>query len=73
MRATMSGHYWMGNSEGSECGEGFYSHAVKVGHTPACISFEKYVGRARLLCGLKWSKLPHDYVSVRGSLGKAKP
>lgn len=45
----MSGHYWMGNSHGGECGERFYVHAVKVGHTPACISFEKYAGRPAAL------------------------
>jgi HNH endonuclease len=45
MRSNMSGHYWMGNSTGSVCGERFYCHAVKVGHTPACLSFEKYAER----------------------------
>lgn len=39
----------MGNSVGSECGEGYYSLAVKVGHTPACISFENYAGRPAAL------------------------
>lgn len=45
----MNGGYWMGNSEGSTTGEGFYNLAVKVGHTPACISFERYAGRPAAL------------------------
>jgi hypothetical protein len=49
MRRTMSGHYWMGNSEGDVCGERFYSMAVKFGHTPACISFEQYAERPAAL------------------------
>lgn len=49
MWRTMNGHYWMGNSEGSVCGEHFYRIAVEHGHTPACISFEKYAGRPAAL------------------------
>jgi len=45
MRADMNGHYWMGNSIGSVCGERFYIYAVNVDHTPACLSFEKYANR----------------------------
>lgn len=45
MFREMSGGYWMGNSSGDQTGEAFYSHAVKVGHTAACISFEKFAGR----------------------------
>lgn len=49
MRAEMAGHYWMGNSCGSVCGEMFYGASVKAGHTPACISFEQYAGRPAAL------------------------
>jgi hypothetical protein len=42
---SMNGGYWMGNSEGSECGESLYSFAVRQGHIPACISFEKWKNR----------------------------
>lgn len=45
LRADMNGHYWMGNSVGSVCGESFYIHAVGTRHTPACISFEQYAER----------------------------
>jgi hypothetical protein len=43
------GGYWMGNSDGGVCGERYYNLAVKCGHTPACISFEKYAGRTAVL------------------------
>lgn len=49
MRERMNGHYWMGNSEGSTCGERYYSMAVKCGHTPACLAFEYYAGRPAAL------------------------
>jgi hypothetical protein len=52
MRRDMMGHFWMGNSEGSICGERFYRHMVDVGHTPACISFEQYAERPPAL----WSE-----------------
>lgn len=45
----MNGGYWMGNSSGSTCGEMLYSHMVKVAHTPACISFERYAERPAAL------------------------
>lgn len=45
IRSEMKGGYWMGNSCGSETGEGYYSLAVEVNHVPACLSFEKMVGR----------------------------
>lgn len=47
MRDTSGGH-WMGNGYVT-CGEGFYMHAVKVNHTPACIAFEKFAGRPAAL------------------------
>jgi hypothetical protein len=52
IRRDMNGGYWMGNSTGSTCGEGYYTYAVKVGHAPACISFERYAGRPAAL----WSE-----------------
>lgn len=46
-----NGGYWMGDGAGSHLGERFYTLAVKCGHTPACISFEKWAGRpAALWC-----------------------
>jgi hypothetical protein len=46
---NMCGHYWFGNSEGSEPGEMLYRLAVEVGHIPACISYEKFAGRPAAL------------------------
>lgn len=48
----MAGGYWMGNSEGSVCGERYYTLSVEMGHTPACISFEQYAERPAAL----WSE-----------------
>ncbi len=48
----MNGGYWMGNSEGSACGERYYRVMVEIGHTPACVAFEKYAGRPAAL----WSE-----------------
>lgn len=46
-----NGGYWMGDGAGGHLGERFYTLAVKCGHTPACISFEKWAGRpAALWC-----------------------
>lgn len=39
------GGYWMGDGGGSHLGERFYDAAVRLGHTPACIAFEKWAGR----------------------------
>ena len=47
----MNGGYWMGNGSG-ELGDRYYGLAVKIGHTPACISFERYAGRPAAL----WSE-----------------
>lgn len=52
MYRTMSGSYWMGNSSGHFCGEGFYTQAVRCGHVSACISFERFTGRPAAL----WSE-----------------
>lgn len=52
IRRDMNGSYWMGNGYGSECGERYYNLAVSVGHTPACVSFERYAGRPAAL----WSE-----------------
>ena len=41
------GGYWMGDS--GTLGERYYCLAVKVEHTPACISFEKYANRPAAL------------------------
>lgn len=49
MRSRMAGHYWMGNSQGSTCGERYYTLAVKMGHGPACIAFEQYAERPAAL------------------------
>lgn len=43
------GGYWMGNGGGSHLGERFYDAAVRLGHTPACIAFEKWAGRPAAL------------------------
>jgi hypothetical protein len=48
----MNGGYWMGRSVGSTCGERYYTLAVKMGHTPACVSFERYADRPAAL----WSE-----------------
>jgi hypothetical protein len=49
--SDMRGSYWMGNSEGSTTGERYYGLAVRSGHVPACISFERYSSRpAALWC-----------------------
>ncbi len=46
------GGYWMGDGAGSAHGERYYTLAVTVAHTPACISFEQYAGRPAAL----WSE-----------------
>lgn len=45
MYAYMSGGYWMGDGGISHLGERYYDLAVECGHTPACLSFEKWAGR----------------------------
>lgn len=47
----MHGAYWLGNGSGA-LGERYYTMAVRFGHTPACISFERYADRPPAL----WSE-----------------
>lgn len=52
MCSDFNGGRWMGDGGGSHLGERFYVQAVRVGHTSACISFEKWAGRPAAL----WSE-----------------